>query len=99
MELILLRYYSPELGRYVSEDPIRFESGTTMLQSYVDDVNIWVDVLGLSASTYRVRHYSNKARITGIQKELLRYSNYFRIAIPFLFLLKFIQSNERKKNK
>ncbi len=26
-------------------------------------------MLGLSSSTYRVRHYSNKAGITGIQKE------------------------------
>jgi RHS family protein len=63
------RYYDPELGRYISEDPIRLESGTLALHSYIEDVNSWVDVLGLSASTYRVRHYSNKAGITGIQKE------------------------------
>ena len=29
------RYYAPELGRYISEDPIRFDSGTTALHSYV----------------------------------------------------------------
>lgn len=35
----------------------------------MEDSNSWIDVLGLSASTYRVRHYSNKAGIIGIQKE------------------------------
>jgi RHS repeat-associated core domain protein len=43
------RYYDPELGRYISEDPIRFASGTLALHSYVEDVNSWVDVLGLSS--------------------------------------------------
>ena len=43
------RYYSPELGRYISGDPIGFESGTLALHSYVEDVNGWVDVLGLKS--------------------------------------------------
>ena len=33
------------------------------------DSNSWIDVLGLSTRIYRVRDYSNKAGITGIQKE------------------------------
>ena len=37
------RYYAPELGRYISEDPIRFASGTLALHNYVE----WLDVLGL----------------------------------------------------
>ena len=37
------RYYTPELGRYISEDPIRFASGTLALHNYVE----WLDVLGL----------------------------------------------------
>ena len=43
------RYYDPELGRYISEDPIRFASGTLALHGYVEDSNSWVDVLGLSS--------------------------------------------------
>ena len=35
---------------------IRFASETLALHSYVEDSNSWVDVLGLSANTYRVRH-------------------------------------------
>ena len=42
------RYYSPELGRYMSEDPIRFASGTLALHNYVEDSNSWLDVLGLT---------------------------------------------------
>jgi RHS repeat-associated protein len=42
------RYYSPELGQYISQDPIGFAGGTLALFSYVEDTNAWVDVLGLS---------------------------------------------------
>ena len=45
------RYYDPELGRYISEDPIRFASGTLALHSYVEDSNDCVDFYGLK--TYR----------------------------------------------
>ena len=43
------RYYDPELGRYISEDPIRFASGATALHSYVEDSNTWTDTFGLRA--------------------------------------------------
>jgi RHS repeat-associated core domain protein len=49
------RYYDPKLGRYISEDPIRFASGTLALHSYVEDVNSWVDVLGLSNGMYNLQ--------------------------------------------
>ena len=42
------RYYDPELGRYISEDPIRFESGQVNLFTYVKDTNVWIDMLGLA---------------------------------------------------
>ena len=45
------RYYDPELGRYISEDPIGFASGTLALHSYVEDSNDCVDLYGLK--TYR----------------------------------------------
>jgi len=43
------RYYDPELGRYISEDPIRLEGGIAM-HAYVEDVNAWVDILGLTGT-------------------------------------------------
>ena len=45
------RYYAPELGRYISQDPIGFASGTLALYSYVEDGNDCVDFYGLK--TYR----------------------------------------------
>ena len=43
------RYYSPETGAYISQDPIRLEAGLTNLYAYVHDVNAWVDPWGLDA--------------------------------------------------
>ncbi len=40
------RYYDPEEGGYVSEDPIGLVGGT-QFYSYVKDVNVWIDQLGL----------------------------------------------------
>jgi len=41
------RYYSPEEGVYISQDPIRLEGGTNSY-SYVSDPNYWTDLLGLT---------------------------------------------------
>ena len=46
------RYYHPETGRYISEDPIRFLSGEPNFFAYVSDTNAWVDLLGLRALHY-----------------------------------------------
>ena len=40
------RYYSAEIGAYISQDPIRLEAGLTNLYAYVHDVNDWVDPWG-----------------------------------------------------
>ena len=42
------RYYHPETGRYISEDPIKLLGGFNVF-AYVSDTNAWVDVLGLNA--------------------------------------------------
>jgi RHS repeat-associated protein len=39
------RYYSPEEGIYISQDPIGLNGGIS-LYSYVNDTNGWVDILG-----------------------------------------------------
>lgn len=54
------RYYSPELGRYISEDPICFASGILTLHSYVEDSNGCVDVLGLKGTYRRTTHVPNR---------------------------------------
>ena len=46
------KYYHPETGRYISEDPIGFLSGEANFFTYVSDTNAWVDLLGLSENSY-----------------------------------------------
>jgi RHS repeat-associated protein len=45
------RYYSPEDGIYLSQDPIRL-NGIMQLYGYVKDINKWVDILGLNPQYY-----------------------------------------------
>ena len=45
------RYYHPETGRYISEDPIKLLGGFNVF-AYVSDTNAWVDLLGLSENSY-----------------------------------------------
>ena len=44
------RYYHPETGRYISEDPIGFLSGEPNFFAYVSDTNAWLDLLGLNTN-------------------------------------------------
>ena len=46
------RYYHPETGRYISEDPIKLLGGFNVF-AYVGDSNAWVDLLGLSYEEVR----------------------------------------------
>jgi RHS repeat-associated protein len=43
------RYYSPEEGQYLSQDPIGLIGGSEFY-SYSKDTNIWLDVFGLSST-------------------------------------------------
>ena len=44
------RYYSPETGAYISQDPIGLAGGNPTLYGYVKDNNCWVDLFGLDCS-------------------------------------------------
>ena len=50
------RYYHPEIGRYISEDPIKLLGGFNVF-AYVSDSNAWVDLLGLSSWWYYARKF------------------------------------------
>ena len=54
------RYYSPETGAYISQDPIRLEAGLTNLYAYVHDVNAWIDPWGLVKRIYEKASYHGK---------------------------------------
>ena len=41
------RYYDPEIGQYISQDPIGLAEGNPTLYGYVGDTNVWIDPWGL----------------------------------------------------
>lgn len=45
-----MRYYEPEAGRFVNQDPIGLWGGEN-LYSFAPNVNVWVDLLGLSVQS------------------------------------------------
>jgi RHS repeat-associated protein len=45
------RYYSPEEGQYISQDPIGLAGNNPTLYGYVHDSNSWVDPFGLSSNS------------------------------------------------
>jgi RHS repeat-associated protein len=48
------RYYDPDIGNYLSQDPIGLMSEEFNLYSYVRDVNNWIDPFGLTAELYKL---------------------------------------------
>lgn len=61
------RYYSPETGAYISQDPIRLEAGLTNLYAYVHDSNSWIDTLGLSGMPKGGWNYNNMPKFDDYQ--------------------------------
>ena len=56
------RYYDPNAGSYISQDPIGLMGGNPTLYGYVRDLNAWIDLLGLLGEEFDV----------GLHTELLR---------------------------
>ncbi|WP_081328785.1 RHS repeat-associated core domain-containing protein [Tannerella forsythia] len=54
------RYYSPDEGMYISQDPIRLDGVNPTLYGFVWDINFEIDPFGLSC-TKRLRKNMNKA--------------------------------------
>ena len=48
------RYYSPQMGMYISSDPIGLAGNNPTLYGYVEDVNILMDELGLKQQKYEI---------------------------------------------
>ena len=59
------RYYSPQEGMYISQDPIGLAGGRLDIYSYVDKPNLWTDALGLvgGGSYRRVRDTSTGGEV------------------------------------
>ncbi|EDM35112.1 Rhs family protein [Pedobacter sp. BAL39] len=75
------RYYNPEEGIYVSQDPIRLLGGSR-LYGYVKDTNIWLDPFGLACEGDSGRHSILKDDKEGGQSHHLNQDAAFRDVIP-----------------
>lgn len=53
------RYYSPEMGMYISSDPIGLAGNNPTLYGYVQDVNVWLDPWGLDCVPVKNRTKSS----------------------------------------
>ncbi|MGJ1020686.1 RHS repeat-associated core domain-containing protein, partial [Bacteroides fragilis] len=49
------RYYSPDMGMYISSDPIGLAGNNPTLYGYVLDVNTWLDEFGLDCKANKVQ--------------------------------------------
>jgi RHS repeat-associated protein len=63
----LFRYYDPDSGNYLSQDPIGLDGGR-QFYGYVIDPNSWVDSFGLSATH---GHHSDPKFMEGDPKQKL----------------------------
>ncbi len=53
------RYYSPDTGMYISQDPIGLAGNNPNFYAYVGDSNAWVDVLGLDCTKAKLKAEAN----------------------------------------
>ncbi|MEN7551950.1 RHS repeat-associated core domain-containing protein [Rapidithrix thailandica] len=45
------RYYSPESGTYISQDPIGLAGNNPNIYAYTKDSNVWIDIFGLDCNS------------------------------------------------
>jgi RHS repeat-associated protein len=62
------RYYSPDEGMYLSQDPIGLAGNNPTLYAYVHDPNSWVDVLGLDCGKPTKYHKRTTAEVEELRK-------------------------------
>ncbi len=62
------RYYDPNAGSYISQDPIGLKGGNPTLYGYVGNTNNWYDIWGLRPFGHAVGDIGEKAVINDLKK-------------------------------
>ena len=78
------RYYSPETGAYISQDPIGLAGGNPTIYGYVKDSNWWVDRFGLDCDKKVLKDGAERAA---------EYSRYWSTANLKDTIKKFVGDN------
>ena len=63
------RYYDPNQGNYISQDPIRLVGNNPTLYGYVFDANIQIDTLGLECSVAETRKLAKNTKGANVRYE------------------------------
>ena len=102
------RYYSPDSGTYISQDPIRLAGGRN-LYAYVYDANNWVDVFGLRKEwRYKQAELISQGKFAEamemdidetISKYGKKYDEHINEMIDYAYNKGYIEDNGRKKLK
>ena len=66
----LFRYYAPEYGRFINQDPIGLAGGEN-LYNFAPNIFVWIDLFGLKISDQRRREINNHNRIKGHNAECI----------------------------
>jgi RHS repeat-associated protein len=82
------RYYSPEEGGYLSQDPIGLMSDEFNLYSYVRDLNNWIDPFGLNGK-------NNLLQVNDRRNIML----YQIIKVKYIMALEIRMENERNSQE
>ncbi|KAA4737642.1 RHS repeat-associated core domain-containing protein, partial [Bacteroides fragilis] len=53
------RYYSPKMGMYISQDPLRLDGSYLSLYAYVDNSNLEIDIWGLVSVLFQCGTYGS----------------------------------------
>ena len=75
------RYYSPDMGMYISSDPIGLNGNNPTLYGYMEDVNIWIDPLGLTLingipnNPKIIRRFMSKSEYKNFKKNGFTYNS------------------------
>nr|WP_218057864.1 RHS repeat-associated core domain-containing protein [Gilliamella apicola] len=86
------RYYHPETGIYISQDPIKLAGNNPNFYAYVHDSNAWVDPFGLDLhhiipnqifKEFRKNFKNVSGYIQNVSKKAIDVSNLIDLPKPF----------------
>lgn len=72
------RYYDPEVGNYVSQDPIGLAGNNPTAYGYVFDSNFWLDIFGLDSFAQRLGNFGEDWAKTQLENSG-KYSSVFSV--------------------
>lgn len=54
------RYYNPETGTYLSQDPIGVDGNNPNFYAYVKDSNVWINIFGLDVKERNITSHGKQ---------------------------------------